>query len=247
MSKTMREVAFTFDWYDELIETLDNERYTFVDFDEDLSDGSVLLRHDVDWSPRKAVRLAEIEADYGATSTYFFLVSSPFYNPMNEAVRDCIERISDLGHDIGLHFSTHQYFESTPDGDDGSEPPESELVISINRERTVLETVTGEMVDVVSFHNPPTWIFQRSFDEFVSTYETRFFEEIAYIADSNQRWRKEPPFGDYIPSKFQILTHPVLWGDRDAFVTDRLREERDHLYTQIRKHLETTDRMWRDQ
>lgn len=74
----MREVAFTFDWYDKLIETLAIERYTFADFDEDLGDGSVLLRHDVDWSPRKAVRLAEIEADHGATSTYFFLVSSPF-------------------------------------------------------------------------------------------------------------------------------------------------------------------------
>lgn len=166
---------------------------------------------------------------------------------MNETVRDCIERISDLGHNVGLHFSTHQYFESTPDGTDGTAPSKSELVAAINRERSVLETVVGETVDIVSFHNPPTWTFRRSFDEFVSTYETRFFEEIVYIADSNQRWREDPPFEGGIPPTFQILTHPVLWGDRDAFATDRLREERDYLHAQIRKHLETTDRTWRGQ
>jgi peptidoglycan/xylan/chitin deacetylase (PgdA/CDA1 family) len=243
----MSEVAFTFSWYNKLIEILATERYRFADFDEDLSDRSVVLRHDVDWSPRKAIRLAEIEADHNATSTYFFLVSSPFYNPMNGSVRDCIEQISDLGHEVGLHFSTHQYFESTPDGEDGSEPPESKLVDVINRERSALEAVASQSVDVVSFHNPPSWTLRRSFESFVSSYESRFFEEIAYLADSNQRWRENQPFDGGIPSKVQILTHPVLWGERDAFATDRLREERDYLYAQIRKHLKTTDRTWRKQ
>lgn len=243
----MREVAFTFEWYGDLIETLATEGYAFANFDDDLSDGSVLLRHDVDWSPRKAVRLAEIEADHGATATYFFLVSSPFYNPMNRAVRGYIDRITDLGHNVGLHFSTHQYFESTPDGTDGTEPPESKIVTAINRERSVLETVASESVDVVSFHNPPTWTFRRSFDEFVSSYETRFFEEIVYVADSNQRWREKPPFDGSIPSKVQILTHPVLWGERDAFATDRLREARDVHMRDITAHLQRTDRTWNGQ
>lgn len=100
----MREITFTFEWYDELLNTLVEQRYSCIGFDHEIAPETVFLRHDVDWSPRRAVRMAEIEAEHGVTATYFFLVTSPFYNVMNREVRERIEQIDDLGHEIGLHL-----------------------------------------------------------------------------------------------------------------------------------------------
>lgn len=243
----MSEVTFTFDWYETFLERLYRQGYSFDSFDQTVSEGVALLRHDVDWSPRKAVRLAEIEAEMGITSTYFFLVSSPFYNVLNAREREQITHITELGHEIGLHFSTHEHFDSEPDGTTGKSPPDGDLVAAIDRERTLLRMASGVSPDVVSFHNPPHWVFRKSFDNFISTYEDRFFEDIAYRADSNQRWREEPPFDETIPPKLQILTHPVLWGEHDGYSVDRLREEHDYHSQRIRNHLDRTNRMWKSQ
>ncbi|MDR9432144.1 MAG: hypothetical protein RI568_15795, partial [Natronomonas sp.] len=200
----MTEVRFTFDAYEALIRDLKREDYDFRCFEEDLGAGSVLLRHDVDWSPRKARRIGEIEARNGVSATYCFLVTSPFYNVANRETRDVIAALGDLGHDVGLHFSTHQYeFEWQTDGS---------LVRLVDSERRLLGDIADREVRVVSFHNPPQWVFKREFETFVSTYAPRFFEEIEYRADSNQRWRDEDPFVDGYPNRFQLLTHPVLWG-----------------------------------
>jgi len=196
----------------------------------------VFLRHDVDWSPRKAVTIAELENELGVSSTFFFLVSSPFYNVMNREGREATKRIQDLGHEIGLHFSTHQYWDV--------EPETERLNSAIHDEIAVLSTLTTDPVTSVSFHNPPEWVFRRSFEGLVSTYERRFFDAVAYRADSNQRWRDEPPFDDGIPKTVQVLTHPVLWGERDGWTTDRLREERDYQAQRIEDHLVETDRTW---
>lgn len=242
----MTSIEFTFEWYGDLIKRIRREGYAFRGFDRD--DGGapmVILRHDVDWSPRKAVRMAEIEARNGAMATYFFLVSSPFYNVMNEAVRERIRRIRGLGHEIGLHFSTHQHFDTDPSNpDDGSEPSMDTLSKYVTGEMEVLATAGQGPIEVVSFHNPPRWLFRRSFKGFTSTYEERFFEDIAYRADSNQRWRDDPPFAGGFPERCQLLTHPVLWGDRDGWATDRLREERDYMFDRIGRHLNATDRTW---
>ncbi|WP_436911232.1 hypothetical protein [Halosimplex marinum] len=243
----MRNVEFTFEWYGELLDLLDSRGYSFAVYDDEIPSDSVLMRHDVDWSPRKAVRMAEIEAERGVTATYFFLVSSPFYNCSNSEIRGYIDRIQRLGHDIGLHFSTHQHFDSTPDQrEKGQQPADSEVSARVNRERSVLETVTDGSVDVVSFHNPPEWVFRRAFPDFISTYETQFFESIEYFGDSVQRWRSEPPFqGEELPTRMQILTHPVLWGESDGSVVDRLREERDYHRKAINDHLDATfDHGW---
>jgi hypothetical protein len=241
----MDNIEFTFAWYEELLQTLLEEGYRFDGFESRIQPETVLLRHDVDWSPRKAVRLAEIEADLGISSTYFFLVSSPFYNSVNEYVRNRVHQIQDLGHSIGLHFSTHQYFSSTPDGENGNVPNDGELINVIEREQLIMHQVSGSEICVVSFHNPPSWVCRRSFDGFTSTYEDRFFsEQVSYYADSNQRWRSNLPFAAELPAKMQVLAHPVLWGEHEGNPTDRLREERDYLSRIIDEHLAKTDRTW---
>ncbi|MEA5389597.1 hypothetical protein VB779_22965 [Haloarculaceae archaeon H-GB11] len=213
-----------------MIEGLQEAGRSFVGYDDEMESGDVLLRHDVDWSPANAERMAQLEADRGVSSTYFFLLTSPFYNLSYEANREAVSTILELGHDIGLHFSTHQYWSAEPDRE--------ELESAVQTERTVLSTLFDEEISTVSFHIPPEWVLRRSFDPFQSTYEERYFSDIAYRGDSNQRWRSDPPFADGIPEKVQILAHPGLWNDTDQLFEERLDAERRNHFADVSSFLE---------
>lgn len=225
-----KEVTFTYDSYRRLLERLDSAGYEFREYSEDLESGSVLLRHDVDWSPAKALKMAEIESEYDIQATYFFLLTSPFYNTLCQKNRDALQHIADLGHNIGVHFSTHQYW--------SSEPHQSEVKNRVQSEQKVLGTIVENISDTVSFHIPPDWILRESFEPFDSTYAEQFFIDVEYRGDSNQRWRRSPPFDNGIPDRVQILVHPGLWGETDATFSDRLRRTRNKRFQATTDFLE---------
>jgi len=220
MSNAHRDLAdpeFTFDWYREFLERLRSTGYRFLSFDDEPDDGGVFLRHDVDLSPRSALDMARLEADVGVTSTYLFLLTSPLYNPFEGEQREQIREIASLGHDVGLHFSTHQYWaKDDPPGD-------ADLRERVTAELSAFdELIDADAASAVSFHIPPDWVLDRSFDGFRSTYEPALFSEIGYVADSGQRWREEPPEMEALPDALQVLTHPGLWGGEDASFEQRI-------------------------
>ena len=206
----MSAVEFTLDRCRSILDRLRSAGYAFRGYDDDVGAGDVLLRHDVDLSPERAVEVARIERELGITATYFVLLGSPLYNPFDAPVREAFEEIAGLGHDVGLHFSTHQHWPAT-------EPPtEAELAARIRDEQAALSAVVPDPVSTVSFHVPPEWVLARTFEGVESTYEPRFFDEIDYVADSGQRWRDE---GVAIPDDgrpLQVLIHPGLWGEADG-------------------------------
>lgn len=212
----MAPVAFTYDWYRSFLRDLSAAGYRFRSYDEDPEPGVVLLRHDVDLSPKRALRIARLEGALDVTSTFFFLVGSPMYNPFDGPTREAIRSIGSLGHDVGLHFSTHQYWPAS------GPPGESALADRVEAERSALGTIVDRPVETVSFHIPPDWVLERRFEAFESTYEPRFFDEIGYVADSNQRWRDEPPEAADLPERVQVLTHPGLWGTVDGGFRERV-------------------------
>ena len=70
---------FSLAHYKEILETALSNGYSFLSYDEDLTpykDKRVcVLRHDIDYTPERAVIFGEIEAELGIQSTYFFLKS----------------------------------------------------------------------------------------------------------------------------------------------------------------------------
>jgi hypothetical protein len=58
----------------------------------------IVMRHDVDRKPRNAATMAELEAEFGVRSTYYFRITP---NSFNEPI---IRRIASLGHEIGYHY-----------------------------------------------------------------------------------------------------------------------------------------------
>jgi len=221
-------MSFTFEWYDDFLARLCDD-YRFCTYADDLAPGEMILRHDVDWSPRRALRMARMEADRGIEANYFFLVSSPFYNPVHKPTRRIVQRIESLGHHVGLHFSTHQYWDE--------EPAESELVERVDAEKRILDAVSAEPLGAISFHRPPDWVFGRTFAAFDSAYAARFFDDIAYRGDSDHRWREEPPLADGAPDRLQVLVHPGLWGENDGAFTERLATITDRRLARTRRFM----------
>lgn len=242
------DFRFTFERYRSLLARLLDTNARFRSFetrgaavegDSRPTRPTVFLRHDVDWSPRKARRLAAIEAEHGVEATYFVLVSATAYNPLDRETRAALDDIAARGHRIGVHVDLR-------DSDDGVEPNPDALRDRIERGRAVLEAAGADPCVAVSFHNPPEWLIGRrlDLDGVVNTYAPRFVDGSTYVADSNQRWRSEPPLAESIPNRLHLLTHPVLWGERDAWTVDRLREERDYHAERLSRSLARTDRTW---
>lgn len=96
--KKLNKCDFSFRHYKEILEMLKKQGYEFCFFNSPSSRTKrVYLRHDIDYSPERALEIAKIEKQLGVSSTFFVRLNSPFYNMRPK-------EIADLGHQIGLHF-----------------------------------------------------------------------------------------------------------------------------------------------
>jgi hypothetical protein len=190
---------------------LAKERYrfrTFTDFDRE--ERFVLWRHDVDASVHSALRLAEIESGEGVVSTYFLHLHSAFYNLLERPVAECVTRILQGGHRLGLHFDASYY----------GARAEHDLEALLAAERRLLGEAFGADVDVFSFHNPDAvtlGFVEWSYAGMVNTYARYFREEVGYCSDSNGYWRfrrLEDVLDDGTDQRLQVLTHPEWWQER---------------------------------
>lgn len=211
------DVEFTHQWYRGYLRTLLQQGYDFPAFSDRIDDGDVILRHDIDLSVGAAVTMARIEADLNVNSTYCVLCTSALYNPFEGEYRRALQEIESLGHEVALHFSTHEYWPAD------EQPTVDEIERRVEEERSVLGSIV-EPTETVSFHRPPSWVLDRDFDGFRNAYAPTYFSDIDYIADSSQRWRDDPPPVDGFPQTRQLLTHPGLWAENDGGFEYRLEE-----------------------
>jgi hypothetical protein len=199
---------FTVDKYQTILLKA-KKRFRFITFRELNLTGEISLwRHDVDFSPHRALALALMEAEEGVVSTYFFQVSSRFYNLFEPEITLIVRKIAALGHDIGLHFDP----EVLEDG--VSSDHESMLILQAN----LLENIANKKIAVFSLHNPTT-ISGIAFDEpfcggLLNATHPSLREEFSYCSDSNGIWRFRPLEAmilDEKITKLYVLTHPEWW------------------------------------
>jgi len=96
------ERDFTHEGYRMLLAALAEAGYRFLTFSRiaDRREGAphVVLRHDVDRMPARAVAMAMLESSCGVSATYFFRIRSGAFD--EQAVR----QVSALGHEVGYHY-----------------------------------------------------------------------------------------------------------------------------------------------
>ena len=176
---------FSLRHYRELIEDAQTGGYRFAFFDRPPAAGDLLLRHDVDLSLDAAVTLANVEAEAGASATYFLMTRSVFYNLASPEGERALVRLRELGHRVGLHAVHPQL-----DLDDRFDP-------------------------VVAWHNPDPEFMREPLDGAVNVMQSPYFDPDHYRSDSNQHWRSGCPHEDLAARRYdwlQLLTHPEIWA-----------------------------------
>ena len=169
----------------------------------------LLLRHDVDLDLGAALEMAQMESQLGLKSTFFILVTCPFYNALVDSNVKIIRQIIKLGHNIGVHVDLQ--------GISNME----EMRTRIEAEALILSNISESTVESFTFHRPgmlksmeKVSSFQVS--GFSNFYEPRLCGHSAYVSDSRGGWYHGHPLeaSAVIQGKgIQLLTHPIWWGN----------------------------------
>lgn len=169
----------------------------------------VIWRHDVEFEPDIALRMAKIEHEEGVKASYFFQLHSPYYNMFDEHYSKVFHQIKELEHHVGLHFDCRYW----------SINDERQLDEFITIDREYLEKNLGAQIDTFSFHN--TTPFTQSCLEYrygglINVYSSYFKEHYNYCGDSLGYWRfdrLEDVLNDNNVQHLQVLTHDANWSD----------------------------------
>lgn len=169
----------------------------------------VIWRHDVEFEPDIALRMAEIENEAGVIASYFFQLHSPYYNLFDEHYSGVFHKIFELGHHCGLHFDC-RYWGITD---------ETQLGKYISIDKDFMEMNLGVQIDTFSFHN--TTSFTQScisylYGGLVNVYSSFFKKNYNYCSDSLGYWRFDRLEEVLIDDKvqhLQVLTHDGNWAD----------------------------------
>lgn len=202
---------FTFENYRKLILLAKAKGFQFIlHKDEFLPERKdIIWRHDVEFEPDYALRMAQIEYEEGVKATYFFQLHSPYYNMVDSHYREIFHQIKNLGHCVGLHFDS-AYWGITD---------ESQLNDYIILDKVYLEKNMDVEIDTFSFHN--TTPFTQSCLEYmygglINVYSSFFKEHYNYCSDSLGYWRfdrLEEVINDDSVCHLHVLTHDANWSD----------------------------------
>ena len=197
---------------------LKKNQFVFSSYDDVIDSKQAIIRHDIDLSLDKALRIGEIEKSYNVKSTYFLLLSTDFYNVFSISGQKAINKLLQYGHEIGLHFDEQKYVK-----DAGNPDLICQHIIS---EAETLSKATGCPVTKVSMHRPSKGIIDcdLSIPGITNTYGAKYIKEYKYVSDSRRRWRE--PIDEYIENgsydKLQILIHPFWYNDNELSLEESL-------------------------
>lgn len=212
--------SFSFDHYEFILRTAQESGYRFTPYSalEAASTPTCVLRHDIDYTPERAIHFGEIENRLGIRSYYFVLINSAIYNLRENRHYRVFQELKKMGHEIGLHF-------------DLSWNPDiawEKVVEQCDREKQILQTLLDiEPCSILSFHNPHKFkdlVLNRAVEGMEHAYEKRYFTDTKYLSDS-QGWYEGcvcQVFAEKRYPKLQLLTHPYIWSaePRGSFTQD---------------------------
>lgn len=215
-------MEFTYKAYAKLINKLKSNEYVISDYEScDCYEKSVILRHDIDYSVDKALDFARVEHDLNVKSTYFVLVSSPFYNIVSNDTISKLKEIQSFGHDIGLHFDEANY-------NDNYYKKSGGIKNVIFKEIDILKNVLDMDIKSISMHRPSKDTLDADYDlsPYINSYGKHYFNDFKYVSDSRRRWREDVNHiiecNEY--KKLHILTHAFWYDEVDVDMKETIKK-----------------------
>lgn len=202
---------FTIKHYREIVRLAKDLGFEFILHKDEFKPNrkDIIWRHDVEFSPDIALKMAEIEHDLGVKGTYFFQMHSEFYNTFERHMSGILYKIKDLGHHIGLHYDSHYY----------NVNDEKTLERTLRQDKTYFEQVFNLKLDTFSFHETTPFILSCQKDSYggmLNVYSKKIKDNYQYCADSTGYWRYEildEVLRDESVRHLQVLTHDAMWSD----------------------------------
>ena len=231
----MFDKDFTMEKYELLCQNISKSNFKtytlekLFDCNQKINANFIVLRHDVDRSPKKAYMMAKIEQKYGLKATYYFrTINQKLFD------KEIITRIKKLGHEIGYHYEVL----STSKGDfkrahyffDNSIKEFKNIGIKV-------KTATFHGSPLSKYNNRDFWKKYRinEFDLLGLAYDSVNFEKIYYLTDTGRTFGqtssniRDKPATSYLFDKkirstrdvikllkkdcnIYITTHPERWS-----------------------------------
>ena len=184
-----------------------------------------VLRHDVDYSPKAALRLAEQEARRELRATYFLLAGTSYYNLLAPEHARFARDLAAMGHEVGLHYDVRSFLPF----------PRHEWPRLLRAQAALLGELAGSAVTSIAMHQPALHGDDPFRDEdhgFVNAYAERFTRDMTYISDSCRAWRDREWAllgSGTLPARLHLSLHPINWGDTDRDRESIFREVHEEL------------------
>ena len=169
----------------------------------------IIWRHDVEFEPDIAHKMAKVEYEEGISASYFFQLHSSYYKVMDPHYREVFLQIKKMGHLVGLHFDSAYW----------SISDEKQLDEYIAIDREYLEKNLGIEIDTFSFHNTTQFTqscIKYKYGGLINAYASYFKNHYNYCSDSLGYWRYdrlEDVLIDESIMHLQVLTHDANWSD----------------------------------
>ena len=205
--------SFSFAEYKHILNS-GKDRWT--SFEDVNPNNFLIMRHDVEFSIKRALAVGKIECELGISSTFNFQVYCDLYNIFSPDAKSVLQELRLMGHTVGLHL----YVSHVGTGS------KEDFLEELSVQRKLLESAAGNAVRTFSFHRPTKWMLSQFREDhyggMINQYGESFFEfsenptRIKYISDSRHVWNYGHPIECMNAVRLQILTHPDEWSENGS-------------------------------
>jgi hypothetical protein len=204
---TFSNLDFTLNKYRELCETVNGSKYSTITLSKYLqlvgenSKSYIIMRHDIDRTPQRALDIAEVEHKYGIQATYYFRTQRGTYVP------EIIDRIAAYGHEIGYHYETIDKCKGN------MEMAKRLFTMELGdfRSRYEVKTVCAHGNPLTEHDNKKIWdnLKLSDFGLIGEAFLSLDYDKFAYFSDSGRTWlnnkSQKMPGKDSITTAFNYL------------------------------------------
>lgn len=186
---------FTLEKYRELCEAVTKLQYTVLTVgtylvSQNLPQKYIILRHDVDRNPNRALQMARLEHEFNINTSYYFRFNKRTFQP------NLVREISAMGHEIGYHYETLDKAR----GDYKKAIRIFEEELRQLREICDVKTICMHGNPLTKWDNRDLWR-KYDFKDFGLLGEAYLsFNEITYLSDSGRNWGTKHKVKDWLPS-----------------------------------------------
>jgi hypothetical protein len=166
--------------------------------------GNIILRHDVDRKPKRALRMAKIESEMGIRSSYYFRSTKGSFRP------DIMKEIEGMGHEVGYHYEVLV----RANGDAEKAVVLFEEDLKSFREYVEIKTICSHGSPLSKIDSRDLWV-EKSYSNYgIAGDASVSVTGVIYLSDTGGRWGSKANIrdnvGDSIDSILVNSTHELI-------------------------------------